>query len=183
MIRRIETQSEIDRKRKIRKTVLSILMLSILVLSTLGFAFFSNPGQTTDNNEQQKQKDKSPADKINFEYQGSSISLVSTYNEVESIAVNISNTLAIYQGKPLYIVSSNDGIFREIALNLQALVSRVQKACYEKCEENLPEKNCTDNLIIWNHSLEKRVFQEENCIFIEGDMTAADAFLYKLFNP
>jgi hypothetical protein len=36
-------------------------------------------------------------------------------------------------------------------------------------------------MIVWQKGAENKVYQKDNCVFIEGDMKAADAFLYKIF--
>ena len=85
-----------------------------------------------------------------------------------------------YAGSTVYVVSENQAVFFEISATMGRFL-RVQEACYGPCEEDLPEKNCTDNLIIWQDSPENKVYQEENCVFIDGDMRTVDAFLYDLF--
>ena len=119
---------------------------------------------------------------INFNYQGRQINLISTYEDIANVPVNITILPQFYSGTILYIDSANQGILQELASTLTGLPSRIQEACYEKCEKNLPEKSCTDNLIVWIESSENKVYQKDNCIFIEGDISSADAFIYKFFN-
>jgi regulator of sigma D len=57
----------------------------------------------------------------------------------------------------------------------------MQEACYGSCERNLPEKNCTENIIIFKDSKENSVTQQDKCVFIEGDLRTVDAYIYKLF--
>ena len=54
----------------------------------------------------------------------------------------------------------------EIAYNLGKFASKVQNACYGQCNEDLPEKTCTDNLIVISYSNTSKVYQQDNCIFI-----------------
>lgn len=180
-MRKLESKEEIERKRKFRTTILSLLMLFILILSTLGFAFLSNT-KTTQGNTGNQQQNQQNTGQINFQYQGNLISLVSTYESIANIPVNISIYPQFYSGSILYIDSTNQGILQELGSTLGRLSSRVQEACYGKCERNLPEKNCADNLIVWKESSEDKVFQIDNCVFIEGDISSVDAFIYKLFN-
>ncbi len=182
MIRKLGNKEELERKKKLKTSIISIILLLILILSTLGFAFFSNPEILSNEGEIKQPPTNQGNNHINLNYQGSQINLLSTYQEIESIPVNINKSIKDYSGITLYIDSKNDRIFREIGTTLGQIASRVQKACYEKCEENIPEKTCKDNLVISLQSSEKKVYQQENCIFIEGDIAAADAFLYKLFN-
>lgn len=179
-MRKLQTKEEIEKKRKLNNIILSTLMLLILLLSTLGFAFLSNPFSS--NNENNPQQDSFPSDRISFVYQGTPINLLSTYDEIENITINITKRPQDYSGKTLYINSENQGALQELAINLQKFSSNIQQACYGSCEENLPEKNCTDELIIFNESLENKVYQQDNCIFIDGDIGAVDSFLFKLFS-
>ncbi len=179
-MRKILSQEELEKKRKRNTAILSIFMLALLLLSTLSYAVFSNPFASV-NEENQPQQTKQPFDKISFQYQGTNIALLSTYLDIENIPIDISLTPESYLGGNIYIESDNQGILQELASSIGSF-SRVQEACYGKCEENLPEKTCNDHLIVWKESAENKVYQDNNCIFIEGDISAADAFIYKLFN-
>ena len=180
-MRKILSQIELEKKRKRNTAILSIFMLVLLLVSTLSYAVFSNPSASTNEEAQQTQQTKLPTDKISFQYQGIGINLISTYMSIENIPVDISLTPESYLGGNIYIESDNQGILQELASTIGSF-SRLQEACYGKCEENLPEKTCDDNLIVWKESAENKVYQENNCVFIEGDISAADAFIYKLFN-
>ena len=57
---------------------------------------------------------------------------------------------------------------------------RIQDACYGECERDLPEKSCEEKIIVFRESQEKQIYQEGNCIFIDGDLSSVDAFLYKI---
>ena len=109
--------------------------------------------------------------------------MLSNYEDIEEIVVESDKKPEDYLGNVLYIDAENQGVLQEIAGTVGLASSRVQEACYGSCDENLPERNCTDgNLIVWEENDENRVYQEEQCVFIKGDMGAVDAFIYKLFN-
>jgi len=182
MIRRLQTKEELNRKRKRNNKILSLTMLSILLFSTIGYAFFINPDSSSSNSNQEQNSDPAPSDKISFQYQGTQFILTSTLSQIKDIPVDITISPESYVNQPIYTDIKNEGVLKEIALNLGKISAAVQKACYGKCEENLPEKDCTSNLIVWNQSINKKVYQKDKCIFIEGDITSADAFIYKLFN-
>ena len=174
-MRKLQTKEELEKKSKFKKSIMSFILLFIMLISTLGYSFLSNtPSQDDASNV--------ASDKITLQYQGNDFILLSSYDEIKDISINISQIPEMYSGKILYIDSKNTGVSQEIASSLGKFSSRVQGACYGACEENLPERNCTDNLIIWKESKESKVFQEDNCVFIEGDMRAVDAFIYKLFS-
>lgn len=49
------------------------------------------------------------------------------------------------------------------------------------CGGDLPVKDCSQNLIVFVQGNETRVYSEESCVFIVGDvLRGSDAFLYKL---
>ena len=70
--------------------------------------------------------------------------------------------------------------FSGITNNLGRYASRIQEACYGECERDFPEKDCSENLIVFKEMEERKIYQEEKCIFIEGDLLSVDAFLYKI---
>ena len=98
----------------------------------------------------------------------------------KEIEVNITHNIGNYFSKVLYIDSESDAIWQEIASNLGRYAERVQLACYGECERNLPEKDCSENIVVWRDSIESVVYQQENCVIIEGDLMAVDAFLYRV---
>lgn len=173
-MRRIETKERLEKKRKLKVAIISFFMLFIMVLSTIGFAFMSNNDATEVIPEAREEG------QISFQYASQEITLRSTYEEIKEVSTNISSTILDLNGKNIYISSANKGILQELSL-LSLISQRVQEGCYGKCDENLPEKDCTSNLIVWVESSNNRVYQEQNCIFIEGDIKAADAFIYTLF--
>jgi hypothetical protein len=65
-------------------------------------------------------------------------------------------------------------------VNLARYASRFQEACYGECEKDLPEKDCSEKLIVFRESEVKKVYEEGSCVIIEGDMVAVDAFLYRV---
>jgi hypothetical protein len=92
----------------------------------------------------------------------------------------------------LYFVN-NKAASNEIINNLKGIFSRYQEAClvggcdYDDVNEtgnkDLPEKTCSDNLIVFDEiENETRVWQENNCVYISGNyILGADAFLYNVF--
>ena len=182
-MRRIETAKETAIRQKRKAKIISFFMLIILVGSIAGFAFLSNPednSQTT-NGDTNGEKVQNIGSQWVIKFNGENIILNYGPEDVKNIDVSILYDLNGFYGKDLYIASNNTGITSEIASTLGRYVSKTQRACYLKCEEDLPEKDCTENLIVYIENKENRVYQQDNCIFIEGDLRAADAFLYKIF--
>lgn len=163
-MRSILSQDEAEKKRKKYSRAIGIIMLALLVLSTLGYALFYSDRDSTQ-----------PGDPNSNTY------LLSYPPEsLSDIPLNISMSLNNYAGKNVYVSADNSQILNELARGLGKHAARIQQACYGACEENLPEKTCADLLIIWKDSPTPKVTQKENCIFIDGDLRAVDAFLYKI---
>lgn len=186
-MRKIETQEEIERRKKRNVSIMSFSLLMILVISTLGYSFMSSDkfngangsNDKTDNSGEQKM---SPDGRWIINYNGREVLLISSPESIQDVIVDANFRIEDYYGEVVYIDSENAGIYSEIASNLAMQGLDVREACYEKCERDLPEKSCRDNIIVWRESEKNRVYQNESCAFIEGNMKAADAFLYKIFS-
>ena len=179
MMRRILSSEEMEKKKKRNKTILSLLMLGIMILSTAGFAFIYTP---EDNSQQIP-----PEGLVDVGGQWAAVVneqafyFSSSPDVTSSVQVDTQVTLSNYAGKNLFVDSTSQEVTTEILSTLGRFASRAQEACYGACERDLPEKDCTENLIIWKESAERKIYQQDNCVFIEGDLTAVDAFLYKVF--
>lgn len=177
-MRKILSEKDKEKKKKRNALVLSIIMLLILVIGTAGYAFLYRSDT---------QKEETTAGNIKFNGSrwiipigGADFYFINSPESVRNISAQISFSLKDYTEKSLYLVSDNSAVNSEIASTLGKYAGRVQAACYGPCDKDLPEKDCTENLIIWRDAPVNRVYQQENCIFIEGDMTAVDAFLFKI---
>jgi hypothetical protein len=180
-MKRIRTSEEIARKKRINTIIISSVMLLLLVFSTIGFAFVSQPSYGNDDISEDYNVDQTG--RVYVDYQGLRIELLSSYDEIIDVRYEVDLIPAIYNGQTVYIASENEGIYQQL-LNVfgRGVASRVQRACYGPCEDDLPEKECNDMLIVWRENIEQKVSQEENCIFIDGDLRAVDAFVYNLFS-
>lgn len=183
-MRKILTGEEIAAREKKRNRVLTVIMLLImlliLVVSSAGYAFLSivpEPGQAI-----------AAGGKV--QAYGSQWAVIWAGNQhvfSSSPEMAFNNTtldfipdINKYAGKPLYIDAESDVVANEIASNLGIYSERPNRACYLSCEDSdLPEKNCTYNLIIYKPGDENKITQEDGCIFINGDIKAVDAFLYR----
>lgn len=184
-MRKIQSPQEIEKRKKRNMVLLSVFMLAVLVFGTVEYGFASNRGGTQDNGTEGNAAESgltSVGDQWALNFQGQVIYFTNSLDSTRNTTLNTSKTLSGYSRAPLYISSDNPSITNELRLSLGRFTPRLQEACYLSCpEKDLPEKNCTDNLIIWKDSFENRVYEEENCVFIEGDLRAVDAFLYELF--
>ena len=180
---KIKTKEEIESGQKKKKMIVSLFLLGLLVLSTLGYALLYNPSSSQDNQENQADNNAYAIDsqgRYVLNLQGQSFSFANPPESAQEVPVNIMLNINNYKDKAVFLVSNDSLINSEIYTNLGGFAERVQLACYGSCELNLPEKNCTDMLIILNSSLNNKVYQQDNCVFIEGDLLAVDAFLYRI---
>ena len=183
-MRKIGTEKEIEEKRKRNILYISAFMLFVLIIGTIGYGFISNPNigdsgnNITDiNNEGIVVEENGRwTATINGQTYYFSNSLESTIN----ISVDITSDLLELSGVSLYVDANNTAVINEIGLALSNYAGKFSEGCYGSCTRDLPEKNCSDNLIIWKDSLNNKVYQKEKCIFIEGDLRAVDAFLYRI---
>ncbi|MBS3098780.1 hypothetical protein J4462_01060 [Candidatus Pacearchaeota archaeon] len=182
-MRKIGSEEDTEKKKKRNMSILGVFLLAILVLGTVGYGFLAGPGQNSIGNTQELEEGvvtnlgQAWAVRLGEQTFQFSNSLESTQN----ISVNITSSLQDFTGQPLYIDSTNTAANTEIAQVLGRFASRMQEACLDSCpNRNVPEKNCTSNMIIWRDNIKPRIYQEEKCIFIEGDLQAADAFLYEI---
>ncbi|MBU0907412.1 MAG: hypothetical protein KKD18_02520 [Nanoarchaeota archaeon] len=183
-MRKIGSEKQIEQRRKRNTLILSVFMLFVLVGGTAGYAFITNQrtndGPTNSENNEGSQLANLIGNRWVINVDGKDMSFTNPPEEVFDVPVTQTNTVLTYSGKPLYVVSTNNAVNAEVAAVLGNYASRVQRSCYGPCDDDLPEKDCSENLIIWRDAPENRVYQDENCIFIEGDLKAVDAFLYNL---
>lgn len=201
---KIKTKEEIEARDKRKKIILSVFILGLLVFSTLGYALLYSPSQSgqekSDGNSKNNQDNQnSGIEYVNgryvLDFNGNKFSFVYSPELAAEVPVNVALNANSYNNKIVFIASNDSLINSEIASVLGSFSERMQQACYGKCEANLPEKNCTDYLIVLNSDVFNssvfnstdsdsgdlgKVYQQDNCVFIEGDLLTADAFLYKI---
>ncbi|MBR9701632.1 hypothetical protein GOV13_01795 [Candidatus Pacearchaeota archaeon] len=109
------------------------------------------------------------------------------FNESVNISEDIS-PLNQYSGQPLYVLSEDENakweLYRNLHPDFNQIVQRMQGACLEECEGDLPVKTCENNFIIIRESNESRIIQEDNCVFIDGErenlIKLVDKYLFKV---
>ncbi|MEK6889338.1 MAG: hypothetical protein AABW80_04495 [Nanoarchaeota archaeon] len=171
-----------EEKTKSNAQILGLLLLTLLVVSTVGFAFVSRPaGSDVGNSEANTQQQGQEANGYySIDLGGKKAYFSYDSDTIKEIPVEINMSANEYVGQVIYY-NKGEALRQEIAINIGQFAGRVQEACYGQCEEDLPEKNCNDLLIVWNKTGENNVKQENKCVFINGDLRAVDAFLYKIF--
>lgn len=168
------SEGERIEKEKRRSKIITIFLLIILVGSTAAYAFVFYDGESD--------KDDSLKGNINYIIANNEkVYLNHELENVKNISVSINSDISAFANKVLYIDSESEMVISEIAYTLGRYTKSVQDACYGSCEKDLPEKDCGEELIVFKKSDENRVYQQEKCIFIEGDLRAVDAFIYRIF--
>lgn len=183
-MRRIKSQEQLKKEKDRNVKIMSVFMLAILVLGTIGFSFSSflaygsDSGDNSGNNDGQieiKVKDRT------LTIGDEKFKLGFSKEQVLGIDVNLVSKINDIFGNYIYLDVKNEEIENEIIGPLKVL-NFVRDGCYQNCEENERKISCDiDDALIWIESSENRVYQEEKCIFIEGDLKTADAFLYEFF--
>ena len=179
-MRKIKTQEEIEKKQKRMKMIIGIVFIFLMTFSTAGFALFGRSGNSKSDSETAQQDSYYNGQYWIYNLNGREFYFTNSKEQTKDVSVEISATFNNYVGSNVYIDSDSDAITNELGNNIGRFAGRFQKACYGSCEEDLPEKDCNDNLIVWKESEERKVYQEGNCIFINGDLVTVDAFLYKM---
>ncbi|MEM4264066.1 MAG: hypothetical protein QW666_04220 [Candidatus Woesearchaeota archaeon] len=176
-IRKIEGAEKAEQKRKRNMIILSVIMVAILFFSTIGF--FAGEGDEN-SSEFEEGKIEQIGDEWILRYGEQMFRFSNSPESAKNVSIEGDYKLEDYYGKSIYISSDNDAAAYEITLNLGRYLERIQPACYGQCEKNLPEKNCSESMIVFKNAEENKIYKNESCIFIEGNLESADAFLYKL---
>ena len=190
MISKIRTREDIARTKKKNQIWVGIIMISLLVLSTIGYSLIGGGGggdsesYITENG-------------IDFFYNSGVWKVeingvVFGFNylpsEVSDVFVEGNYNLDEYSGQPLYFVGESEN-FVEILKNIGQYSLRYQEACLDEelCDGDFPLKDCSFNIFIFQENDDAmsissgRVYQNESCVYFVGDpLKTADAFLYRV---
>ncbi len=165
-VRKISSREEVEKKRKRNVNIISIVMLVLLLGSTAGFAIIYS--------DEDSEQEISENQEVTLPF-GTSV------EDAKWVPADIDVLISDYSGKDVYISANESGVTSVIGSAIGQYASRVNEACYGECEKDLPEKNCSENLIVYMEKEENKIYQSENCVFIEGNLRAVDAFLYRIF--
>jgi len=187
-MRRILSKEEEAKRARRNQFIIGGVMILIMFASILGYSLSREETTNTEKviyNEFEftKQSGFWNLNKENYQFSFK-------YNPKETEKINPAlNLLGSYANKPLYIYSENMEATTEIYRNLfyqNRIVERVQDACINgsRCDNNYPIKNCESNFIIIKESNNTEIKQQQNCVFISGNMgnltELSDSFLFKL---
>lgn len=172
-MRAIESFEVREKRSKRNRLIMGVLLIGLMVLSTAGYAFYG----VTD-------KNTGVVNEQGIRYDGSYWIFPASYSDLylfndptNIVKVNLNNKALNYGGSPLYIDSEDSYIKEHLALNLGTYFNGIYEACYSSCERDLPEKDCSEPIIIYRDSLENSIRQEQNCFFISGNTEEVDKFI------
>ena len=187
-MRKIRTQEEIGKKKKMNQLLIGGILILLMVVSTAGYSLLSRDSNSNSSGGSEKYgnytffRDQGMWGVL---LNGESYYFQYLPGEVENISVSGDFSVLQYSGKVLYLVNNNPAS-QDILIDFNKYFLRAQGACLNNslngsfCEGDLPVKTCNDNVIIFeNPDNETRVWQDKNCVYISGDfLMGADAFLY-----
>jgi hypothetical protein len=179
-MRKIVSKHEEEKKRKRNQIVVGGILIFVMILSTLGFAFqnFIISGGTTTGNANQTVKYNG----FVFSQQNNYWVLntnkgrfVFTYNpsEINSSLDNLTLDLSSFENRTLYLYSGeNLNADSEVRINMKNLAGNLQEACPPGmiCSNSVNQTitaSCADNFIIIENGT-SGVRQNQNCIYISG---------------
>jgi len=187
MLKKIKTREEISRKNKQKQIIVVIILIGLMVVSTAGYSLIRGSNNNNEKHDNSKVMEKGltfykQGELWKVSIDGKTFGFQYTPSEVSNIPVKGFYNLEMYTNQPLYYTDTGSGII-EILNNMGSYVLRYQEACLNKsnCKENLPTKNCDNNIIITKTGNKTEVYNNKNCVYLVGDsIKAADAFLYKV---
>lgn len=169
-MRRIENEQARAKRDQRNKTILGVLLISLMVFSVAGYALIgalNGPTQT-----------QQTSSYWTVQRSQSQLYLLNNPDQLSAVEVVVQSSAQDYTGQPVYVATESAIGRQHLINNLVPVFGRVQDACYGSCERDLPEKSCADLLIVYNEtSVAENVRQQDNCFFVNGDTRALDAFL------
>lgn len=194
-MRKIITKEERDRIVRRNQTVIGVVLIFLMVVSTLSFAFINKTSNNL-NEEVEYKGIKFVRDETgfwSFNVQGNNFLTLYNPKETEDISFFVAHKIENYFNKPLYF-AGDESHFQELARNLNGIALRISNACLEeyncKDNKNFPVKDCSNNIVVFKElvdnteNTENKIYQQENCVFIEANYQEqarySDAFLFGL---
>lgn len=169
-MRTIESKKDAEKKQKRNQLIIGGILIIIMLGSTFGIIVDSF-GNKSDINKVEYNGYKFTNQNDFWTTTLGNYKFMFRYNptQVERIDAEV-RYLDSYSELPLYISSEDYVSEVEIYRNLGDIVQRFQGACLdgESCPEDWPIKDCSNNFIIIKKANESKIYQDENCVFIEG---------------
>ncbi|MEM4625520.1 MAG: hypothetical protein QXJ28_02030 [Candidatus Pacearchaeota archaeon] len=188
-MRKIESEKEKEKKQRRRQVISGSLLIILMILSVIGFAFLI---KTEEENlkeeiiEYNGIKFTKEIDGWKAKTDNGEIKTKYTPFETGNISADFYISLRDFYMQPLFYVIDNGYAAYEIDENLKYYVSRSQEVCIdEKCKEDLVRKNCSENIIVFRRNNERKMYKNDKCIYIEANyedqLLMADRLIFKIF--
>lgn len=181
-MRKIVSKEVSAKKRRRNQVVVGLVLVMLMLLSTLGYAFQSFDGNRTITYNGREFVEQGGTWFVQFGI----FQFAFSYNpkQVSPSTANLS-TLEIYYNEPVYIYSESLEARNEVEFNLNQVASIIEYACVE--EENCEWGyviDCTDTSVIIRLSETSSIRQEEKCLIIESPQQSlvrnVDSALFKI---
>ncbi|MCL5730402.1 MAG: hypothetical protein M1165_02445 [Candidatus Pacearchaeota archaeon] len=199
-MRKIISKQEEERKKRRNQLIVGGILIGVMLLSTLGYAFqsylYGDTSSTVGTNQTATYNGITFVNQNGYwvlQYQNQRLAFA--YNPLQISLKNLSGismSLNSLANKTLYIYSEDYNSESELRINLLHFTDNIQNACPEgiQCNQSLyqgqqlPAKDCSNNFIIIE-SGSSGIKQEQNCVFISEQgqnlISSTDNFLFKLF--
>ncbi len=190
-MRKIISKQKQEKKTKRNNLIVGMLLLGVMLFSVIGYSLMSKESETI------QKIDYNGQIFVNsnglWQTQLGDFVFSFAYSPGEMFIFNSElNSIQSYVDLPLYVYiekqedyAALNEIYRNLFYN-NKIVQRLQYACLEgeECEGDYPIKDCSTNMIIIKENNSSKLYQKENCVFIEGerqDLTKiADSFILKI---
>lgn len=200
MLKKIETQADMEKKKRRTNIVIGIIIVALMVFSSVGYALLEN--NSGNQNKYGNYKFTQTSNGWQVTLKNYNLNLDTTYLPQEVLNYSGTGTsLSYYSNKAIYtVVTSQQDIqlASEILVNLNGFASRIQFACPHSQENssfcqssNLPLKDCSDAdlntaiIVIDSNSTVPSYNYSSSCLTLKGQgsdfIKMSDNFLFKLF--
>jgi hypothetical protein len=195
-MKRLTSKKDQAKKQRRNQLIVGFILIGVMVVSTFGIIVnsFGKNGNTGENPVYNGQEFIRQGGYWYTQIGSRTFSFIYNPYEVQesfNITTEDLSYLSSYEGKPLYINSEDYKSEGEIARNFNGVPLRIQRACLNdsalgarNCSSELPIKDCSENIIIIREFPERKIYQEENCVFITGEkadlVKLADEYLFKI---
>lgn len=177
---KIRSLGDIAKKEERRKRASGIFIISLLLLSTIGFAL-SMVNFGSQNVQEQVQGFSNNGQYWIYTVGDQQYFFTHHIEEVNTSSYSLNKTILDFTGRQVYVDSQLPGGLQEVYSSLGPYLGRLNEACYGSCDRDLPELNCLgDPLIVIRENDISSITEQQNCVFVNGDMKTLDAFLYKV---
>jgi len=190
-MRKFISRQEREKRTKRKQMGIGIFLVSIMLLSTLGYSIQS---AIRSGNEETLVYNGIEFVHTNGFWTIGNFAFKYSPEEVPETSASL-NDASFYEGLPLYLYSESNDAEAEIRVNLRQIASSISDACpaedevpgaeYDEEAPIIPcDEDSLDNFIIIRESPDTKISQENNCVYIEGPeqelAMLADQFLYRI---